>query len=106
MELFAGSGAGRKAPAQARAIRGLGPAEAISQDPLNRNPNSTVATFRVCTRTCAFYMPVLAAGTARIAVSSRPIVPLRIWLNGCRVGKWPFLSCTTSQAAIGPCLGR
>lgn len=45
MELFAGSAVGRQAPAEARSIRGLGPTVAISQDLLNRNPNSTVATF-------------------------------------------------------------
>lgn len=45
MALFGGSGTGREAPAEVRRIDGLAPTVAISQDLLNRNPNSTVATF-------------------------------------------------------------
>ncbi|MDY7080062.1 MAG: hypothetical protein SXV54_24545 [Chloroflexota bacterium] len=45
LEIFAlGSTGLRLAPVQVRAITGLGPAIAVGQDLLNRNPNSTLAT--------------------------------------------------------------
>jgi excinuclease ABC subunit A len=45
LEIFAlGSTELRLAPAQVQAITGLGPAIAVGQDLLNRNPNSTLAT--------------------------------------------------------------
>src|SRR5439155_8587657 len=42
--LALGSPWGRMRPASVRSIEGLGPAVAIAQNVLNRNPNSTVAT--------------------------------------------------------------
>ncbi len=45
LEVFElGSAKGRLAPADVEAIHGLGPAVAVGQNLLNRNPNSTLAT--------------------------------------------------------------
>ncbi|MEM7363736.1 MAG: hypothetical protein AAF525_06910, partial [Pseudomonadota bacterium] len=45
MELFVGASAPQGTPVRAKHIEGLAPTVAIGQDLLNRNPDSTVATF-------------------------------------------------------------